>query len=135
MEEIKRFLHNHIIRSLEAFPAVYIAGPRQSGKTTLVKHIAKEKHSTAYVSFDDIQMCSAAQHDPEAFLRGFDGPVVLDEIQMVPELFRPLKIIVDENRQKADGGRGKFLLTGSASVMAFSLLLNVSSKVISFNFK
>ena len=122
MKKIDRLIEDRVLKSLESFPAVYIAGPRQSGKTTLAQHIAATRHQATYITFDDLQFRSAAQRDPEAFLRSFDGPVVLDEIQMVPELFRPLKIIIDENRQRKDGGRGQFLLTGSASVMALPTL-------------
>lgn len=119
---IPRLIESSILQSLKAFPVVYIAGPRQSGKTTLVKQIASHQHPAQYITFDDEQMRLSVRRDPEAFLRAFDGPVVLDEIQLVPEIFRPLKIIVDENRQRKDGGRGRFLLTGSASVMALPQL-------------
>lgn len=120
MHKIPRHLESFIIESLKSFPVVYISGPRQSGKTTLVKRIASNKAD--YITFDDIQMRSAAQQDPMAFLRNLSGPVVIDEVQMVPELFRPLKMIVDENRDKKNGGKGQFLLTGSASVMALPKL-------------
>lgn len=122
MKNIDRLVEDRVIQSLESFPVVYIAGPRQSGKTTLVQHIARTRYKAKYITFDDIQVRSAAQRDPEAFLRSLDGATVLDEIQMAPELFRPLKIIVDERRKDKDGGRGKFLLTGSASVMALPTL-------------
>ena len=122
MQNKKRFIEDRIVQSLKAFPVVYIAGPRQSGKTTLAQRIAADRHKASYITFDDIQTRSAVQRDPEAFLRSLHDPVVLNEIQMVPEIFRPLKIIVDENRQKEDGGRGRFLLTGSASVMALPKL-------------
>lgn len=122
MEKTVRLIEDRIIHSLAAFPVVYISGPRQSGKTTLVQHIASTQHIAKYITFDDVQMRSAVGRDPEAFLRSLDGPIVLDEVQMVPDLFRPLKIIVDENRNKPDGGRGRFLLTGSASVMALPKL-------------
>lgn len=122
MKEITRHVEDRIVQSLSAFPVVYIAGPRQAGKTTLAQRISSTRHKASYITFDDMQMRSAAQRDPEAFLRGLKGPVVLDEVQMVPEIFRPLKIIVDENRGKEGGGCGKFLLTGSASVMALPKL-------------
>lgn len=120
--EFLRDIENRVVQSLAAFPAVYIAGPRQSGKTTLAKYIASERHPATYLTFDDVQIRSAAERDPEAFLRSLKGPVVLDEVQMVPAIFRPLKIIIDENRERVDGGRGMFLLTGSASVMALPKL-------------
>jgi len=122
MKKTHRLLEDRIVQSLQTFPVVYIAGPRQAGKTTLVQHIATQRHKAQYITFDDIQVRSAAQYDPETFLRKLDGPTVLDEIQLAPELFRPLKIIVDENRNHKDGGRGQFLLAGSASVLALPKL-------------
>ena len=122
MQFIDRSIEDRIVNSLTTFPVVYIAGPRQAGKTTLVKRISGNRHKANYITFDDLHIRSAAQHDPEGFLRSLKGNVVLDEIQLVPDLFRPLKIIVDENRQSQSGGRGKFLLTGSANVMALPQL-------------
>ena len=122
MRYVERFVEEKIVNSLKAFPAVYIAGPRQSGKTTLVKRICASRHPARYITFDDLQSRSAAEHDPEAFLRGLRGNVVLDEVQLVPNIFRILKIIVDENRQSENGGRGKFILTGSANVLALPQL-------------
>ncbi len=122
MQYIERSIEDRIVDSLSTFPVVHIAGPRQSGKTTLVKRISESRHRADYITFDDLQIRSAAQHDPDVFLRSLRGNVVLDEIQLVPELFRPLKIVVDENRQSKDGGRGKFLLTSSANVMALPQL-------------
>lgn len=122
MRHIKRLLKNKVLCSIKAFPVVYIAGPRQSGKTTLVKAISQNEHPAQYLTFDDAQVRAAAQYDPTSFLNAIKGPVVLDEIQLVPELFRPLKIFVDENRDNPDGGRGQFLLTGSASIMALPAL-------------
>ena len=120
--KISRFLKNAIVQSLESFPAVYIAGSRQCGKTTLARSIAATRSKMAYVTFDDIQMRLAAQQDPNAFLRAFEESVVLDEVQLVPELFRPLKMLIDENRHKSHNGRGKFLLTGSANIMSLPQL-------------
>lgn len=122
MKIIDRLIEDRVVQSLEASPVVYIAGPRQSGKKTLAQHIASTRHKATYITFDDLQIRSAAQRDPDAFLRSLAGPTVLDEIQLAPELYRPLKIIVDENRGLNDGGRGQFLLTGSASIMALPKL-------------
>lgn len=91
MKKLLRFAKIKILQSLKAFPVTYIAGPRQSGKTTLAQGIASGIYPLHYFTFDDLQLQSAAQHDPDAFLNSFNKPVVLDEIQMVPELFRPLK--------------------------------------------
>ena len=122
MKKFLRFVKNNVLQSLQAFPVTYIAGPRQSGKTTLAQDIGHASHPLSYLTFDDLQLQSSAQRDPDAFLNGLNAPVVLNEIQMAPELFRPLKIKVDENRQQENGGRGQFLLTGSASVLALPKL-------------
>ena len=122
MKQVKRLIEEKIIKSLNAFPVVYIAGPRQSGKTTFVKHLAQTKYKADYITFDDISLRLSASANPELFLRSFKNPVVIDEVQMVPEIFRFLKIMVDEARSTGSGGRGKFLLTGSASVMALPRL-------------
>lgn len=116
VQNLARKIEKQIVRSLEAFPAVYLAGPRQSGKTTLVQHISKCYHQAHYITFDDMQQRMAVQSDPMGFLGALGGPVILDEIQMAPELFRPLKIFIDKNRSLPDGGKGRFLLTGSASL-------------------
>ena len=91
MKEVPRLIENKIIRSLKAFPVVYIAGPRQCGKTTLVKRISSARYQADYMTFDDIQLRSAAKEDPEFFLRNLERPTIIDEVQMVPEIFRPLK--------------------------------------------
>lgn len=122
MPEIPRLIENKVVASLEAFSLVYLVGARQSGKSTLAENIITSRHPAQYITFDDLQARSAAQHDPTAFLESFSGPVVLDEIQLVPELFRPLKIRVDKLRRMKGGGNGRFLLTGSASIMSLPAL-------------
>ena len=122
MKNLHRHIERKILQSLKTFPVVYIAGPRQSGKTTLVRHITKTKHKAHYFTFDDLQTRSAAKNDPMAFLNALEGNVVIDEVQMAPEIFRPLKIIVDKNRETRNKGRGRFLLTGSSNIMTLPKL-------------
>lgn len=122
MKKIKRRIQTQVTKALHVFPAVFIAGPRQSGKTTLTQQIIQHHPSAKYITFDDMQMRSAATYDPDAFLKNLTGWVVLDEIQMVPALFRPLKIIIDEDRKQKQNERRQFLLTGSASIMALPTL-------------
>lgn len=94
---------------------VVLTGPRQAGKTTLARAIATERGGT-YVTLDDPSVLSAARNDPAAFLNvaASDAAlVVIDEAQNAPDLFRAIKIAVDE-----DPRPGRFLLTGSADVLA-----------------
>lgn len=68
MFKIQRLIENHLLGSLEAFPVIYIAGPRQSGKTTLTKQIATTEHQATYITFDDLQLRAAAKQDPDALV-------------------------------------------------------------------
>lgn len=93
-------------------PVVLLHGARQTGKTTLARAIAGESEGVRYVTLDDLTTLAAAQDDPTGFLAGFEGTVVLDEVQRVPSLFPVIKAMVDRNRQP-----GRFLLTGSANAL------------------
>jgi len=108
-----------VLDALEDFPVVYVNGPRQAGKSTLVQNLATDPWSADYVTFDDASMLGAADANPETFLRAFNKKLVLDEAQMVPGIFRAIKILVDESRfDNTVSANGQFLLTGSANVMA-----------------
>ena len=107
-----RFIVNQVIEALKDSPVVYITGARQVGKTTMVQQIARDKHPATYRSFDDLTTRGAALSDPHGFLKNFEGPIVLDEIQLVPELLHALKLEVDEDRVP-----GRFIITGSANVL------------------
>ena len=112
-----------ILNALQGFPVVYVSGPRQAGKSTLVQQIADYEWPAEYVTFDEATMLGAAETNPESFLRAFEQNAVLDEIQMVPKLFRVLKLLVDEfRRANPTSANGRFLLTGSASIMALPKL-------------
>lgn len=90
-------------------PVVCLLGPRQCGKTTLVRTLVPR---FGYVSFDDADALALAQSDPNGFLAALPDPVILDEIQRVPELLRAIKLSVDRDRRP-----GRFLLTGSANLL------------------
>jgi predicted AAA+ superfamily ATPase len=92
-------------------PVVLIQGPRQSGKTTLVRTFLEPLGYT-YYSFDTESTLNAASADPEGFVADLPDKVVLDEIQRVPALFRSLKHQIDQNRQP-----GRFVLSGSANIL------------------
>src|SRR3972149_6676011 len=103
---IKRSLEDKIVEISGQFPVLLVTGPRQSGKTTLLKHIA-EKNRT-YVSFDNPAVRELAIRDPELFFQQYEPPLLLDEIQYAPELFPFIKMIADRERRS-----GLFWLTGS----------------------
>ncbi len=107
----KRFVNKKILEALTDTPIVMVAGPRQCGKTTLVKSLIDK--NWLYLTFDDLALLNIAQRDPIGFIRNLDAKhVVLDEVQRIPELFTSIKQSVDENRKA-----GRFLLTGSANAL------------------
>ncbi len=117
----KRSLKSTFESVRKFFPAILITGPRQSGKTTFLINELKEKY--AYVSFDDPLQRQFAQSDPNGFLNQFEEkPVILDEIQYVPELFSYIKMRIDNNRDRT----GWFILTGSQQ---FQLMKNISDSL------
>jgi len=107
---IPRAAEQRLRRYLELFPCVAVTGPRQSGKTTLVRHCLPE---LPYVSFDDPDEELALNRDPKGFLARFDGPVILDEVQRVPVLQRYLKLVIDAEPSR----NGRFILTGSNQLL------------------
>ena len=102
------------------FPAVVVAGPRQSGKTTLVRKLFGASHG--YVTLDDPLVRDLAQGDPRLFLARHPAPVILDEIQQAPELLQTIKIDIDEHRHE----QGRYVLTGS---QVFSLMQGVTESL------
>jgi predicted AAA+ superfamily ATPase len=105
----KRHIEAQLLESLSYMPIVLLRGARQTGKTTLVKSIRSSINHYHYLTFDYLPSLVAAKEDPVGFISRLEKPVILDEIQRVPELFLPIKADVDENRQP-----GRYLLTGSA---------------------
>ncbi len=106
----RRFAAAQIRKALKDTPLVAVTGPRQSGKTTLVKTFGGD--GRRYVTFDDATLRSAAQSDPTGFVRGMDRAII-DEVQRVPQIALALKQSIDEDRRP-----GRFLVTGSADILA-----------------
>jgi uncharacterized protein len=113
---IPRFIQERIEQALTDTPVVLIHGPRQSGKTTLARHVGQER-GFDYYSFDDVGVRSAAQDDPAGFVAGLPERVILDEVQRVPGLFSTIKLAVDRDRRP-----GRFILTGSANILTIPRL-------------
>lgn len=105
-----RHIEQRIIEALTDTPAVMIAGPRQAGKTTLVRRLAAS-HGMRYLTLDDEMTLLAAVKDPVGMIRALDRAVI-DEIQRAPHLLLSIKKTIDEDRRP-----GRFLFTGSANIM------------------
>lgn len=123
MSYLPRFLTAEIKRLLDSFPCVFINGPRQAGKTTIAQMVWGSDEAV-YVNFDDISTLAVASQAPESFLSAYKNKLILDEIQLIPELYRPLKVSIDEKRWEAQGGlvAGVYILTGSTNILALPQL-------------
>jgi predicted AAA+ superfamily ATPase len=120
MKYYKRELEKILYKYLQAFPAIGITGPRQSGKSTLLLHSLVDDYT--YVTFDDPKAVADFNEDPEAFIDRHNNHVIFDEIQYVPEIFNYIKIAIDKDRHNY----GKFILTSSSQ---FAFLKNVSESL------
>ncbi|RYG19602.1 ATP-binding protein, partial [bacterium] len=109
---IRRRAEAQIKDALEDTPAVLVHGPRQAGKSTLVREIG-----LPVVTLDDATPLDLARRRPEEFLHAYPAPIAIDEVQRAPELFRALKAAIDRDRKP-----GAYLLTGSANVLALPRL-------------
>jgi hypothetical protein len=114
---IKREIADKIKELRDKFPVIILTGPRQSGKTTILKSIYTD---IPYVSLDDIDIRSAAINDPRGFLSNFPQGAVLDDAQRVPELFSHIQGIVDEKNSI------HFVLSGSQN---FLMLQNITQNL------
>jgi uncharacterized protein len=114
---IERELQQKIVRAAEKMPVVSVTGPRQSGKTTLVKTAFPDFR---YLNFEDPVIRQFAEEDPSTFLRTYGKSVIIDEVQYVPSIFSYIQLAVDEDRTC------RFVLTGSQN---FLLLQKISQSL------
>lgn len=116
-EYIYRLLTPQIEEAHRFFPVIVLTGPRQSGKTSLCRHLFP---SYKYVNLEDITTRAAAAYDPVQFVESLGSAVIIDEIQNVPELLSQIQVKVDSDRSH------RYLLTGSSN---FSLLEKVTQSL------
>lgn len=102
---ILREAHKELVNLSKQYKAIAIVGPRQSGKTTLVKYAF---HDKPYVNLENLDTRNFALEDPKAFLEHYPNGAILDEVQRTPQLFSYLQPILDESNETA-----QFILTGS----------------------
>ena len=114
MTYIKRDLEPKILSLSKEYSAILITGPRQVGKTTILRQLMQKDR--AYVTLDDLEDRAMAQNDPALFLQLHDRPILIDEVQYAPQLFSYIKIEIDNGAEP-----GSFQLTGSQSFRMMEL--------------
>jgi uncharacterized protein len=110
---IERKARRLILEAAADSRVVMTVGPRQAGKTTLIKDLATGELPMSYITLDDAGARRLASEDPVGFVAGLERPVAIDEVQRAPELLLEIKRIVDRDTRP-----GQFLLTGSARVLS-----------------
>ena len=108
---IERTMEGTLEKAAAEFPAVVLTGPRQSGKTTILRHLFGEK--SRYVSLEAPDTRAAALEDPRGFLEMYFPPVIFDEVQYAPDLLPYIKERIDSDRHRS----GQYLLTGSQNLL------------------
>ncbi len=114
MAYIKRDIEEKIISLTQEYACILITGPRQVGKTTMLRQLMSQERN--YVTLDDMEERRLAKTDPALFLQMHDLPVFIDEVQYAPELFSYIKIAVDNG-----AAPGSFWLTGSQAFRMMEL--------------
>lgn len=120
MKYYNRDIKNLFIEYSRNFKATLITGPRQVGKTTLLRNLKDKERK--YVTLDDLNLRYLANSNPKEFLKIYNPPVIIDEIQYSPNLLSYIKIICDNTNE-----RGLFWLTGSQKIQ---IMKNVSETLV-----
>lgn len=116
---IKRTLSSHILETSKYFKVLLLTGPRQVGKTTLLRLLSGKGRS--YITLDDLDARASAEKDPANFISRLSYPVLIDEVQYAPSLFSYIKMKVDNDKIP-----GQFWLTGSQQ---FAMMKNISDSL------
>lgn len=123
---IQRILSEQIMKYSRKFPVIAITGPRQSGKTTLVKSIFTGYN---YVNLEEPDKRQFALDDPRGFLNQYDGNLIIDEAQYVPDLFSYIQVYADDKREM-----GRYIITGSQNFLLMEKISqSLAGRVALFN--
>ena len=119
MEYVKRQMEQSILEASKMFPVVMVCGQRQTGKSTMLKHLSEADRR--YVTFDDDRAMNLAKNDPDLFFETYGYKLFIDEFQRVPSFLLAIKKVVDERKEK-----GMIWLSGSQK---FVMMKNVSESL------
>lgn len=123
---ITRSITTHLLKLATQYPVISVSGPRQSGKTTLVRQIFPHLE---YINFEDAELRALATQDPKQFLNRYPGGLVIDEAQYVPTLFSYIQLEADKRKRM-----GEFVLTGSQNFLLMEKITqSLAGRVALFN--
>lgn len=132
MKYIKRQIEEIIKKTSTQYPVVMVCGQRQTGKSTMLRHIAEEDRK--YVTFDDVKVRTLAKEDPELFFETYGTKLIIDEFQRVPDILLHIKKMVDEKTYRDGEASGMFWLSGSQKfVMMKNISESLAGRVAIFN--
>ena len=121
MQYIRRSMESFILKASKQYPVVMVCGQRQTGKSTMLRHLAEPDR--VYVSFDKLETRRLAENDPALFFETYGHKLLIDEFQRVPSILIAIKDIVDNARYNGEKPNGMFWLTGSQK---FVMMKNIS---------
>ena len=124
MNYLNRNIENSILEASKQYPVVMLCGQRQTGKSTMLRHIAESDR--IYVSFDKYETRKLAENDPALFFETYGHKLLIDEFQRVPSILLTIKDIVDNAPYNNEDPNGMFWLTGSQK---FVMMKNVSDSL------
>ena len=124
MQYIRRSMESFILKASKQYPVVMVCGQRQTGKSTMLRHLAEPDR--VYVSFDKFEARKLAENDPAPFVRSYlisNALYLIEEFQRVPSILIAMKDIVDNAQYNGEDPNGMFWLTGSQK---FVMMKNIS---------